>query len=144
MILIYSLSAHTATESSEVSGGLIASIAEILSPEFDQMTTAQQQAIINNWQFIIRKSAHFSIYALLGVLCSLPLSIYLRGKSLAVLALCIAWLYAISDEIHQYFVPGRSCEIRDVFIDWCGAALGVSVFLLICVFAQRNSIKSRN
>ena len=34
-------------------------------------------------------------------------------------------LYAISDEIHQYFVPGRSAEIRDVLIDVLGANIGI-------------------
>ena len=34
-------------------------------------------------------------------------------------------LYSISDEIHQIFVPGRSCELLDVFIDTCGSLIGI-------------------
>ncbi len=39
-------------------------------------------------------------------------------------------IYATSDEIHQYFVPGRACMIEDVFIDTLGVMLGISLILL--------------
>ena len=141
MILIFSLSAHTAAESSDVSGGLIKTIAGILSPGFDQMTSAEQNTVVEQWQFFVRKCAHFSIYALLGILCVFPVSVYYRGRSAALFSLCIAWLYAVSDELHQYFVPGRSCEIRDVLIDWSGAALGVGIVMLIGLLSKRNKQK---
>ena len=34
-------------------------------------------------------------------------------------------LFAVTDEIHQIYVSGRSCEFRDILIDSCGVALGV-------------------
>ncbi|MFQ8632799.1 MAG: VanZ family protein, partial [Intestinibacter bartlettii] len=40
-------------------------------------------------------------------------------------------LYAISDEIHQYFVPGRACQFRDVMIDSCGALFGIAVIVIL-------------
>ena len=39
----------------------------------------------------------------------------------------IGALYAVSDELHQSFVPGRSCELRDMLIDACGVAAGVAI-----------------
>jgi VanZ family protein len=36
---------------------------------------------------------------------------------------CVVW--AISDELHQRFVPGRTCDPRDAFADAVGAALGL-------------------
>ena len=81
------------------------------------------------------------IYALLGILCVFPVSVYYRGRSAALFSLCIAWLYAVSDELHQYFVPGRSCEIRDVLIDWSGAALGVGIVMLIGLLSKRKKQK---
>lgn len=42
----------------------------------------------------------------------------------------IAVFYGISDEIHQYFVPGRHCSLHDVFADTFGALIAYSVALL--------------
>lgn len=39
--------------------------------------------------------------------------------------LLIGFLYAVSDEIHQYFVPGRAMQARDVLIDTVGVLLGI-------------------
>lgn len=39
--------------------------------------------------------------------------------------LLIGFLYAVSDEIHQYFVPGRAMQARDVLIDTAGVLLGI-------------------
>ena len=58
----------------------------------------------------------------------------------------ICLLYASSDEIHQLFVPGRSGEVRDVMIDFSGAALGIAlstlVFLLICRIKKKRTEKN--
>lgn len=47
------------------------------------------------------------------------------------LAFILAWLYGLSDEIHQIFVPARTFQVLDLFVDGVGAALGVLVFILI-------------
>ena len=47
------------------------------------------------------------------------------------LAFFICVLYAISDEVHHYFIPGMSGEVRDVNIDTAGASVGIGVYLLI-------------
>ena len=43
------------------------------------------------------------------------------------LAYGLTVIYAVSDEIHQAFVPGRSAQLSDVCIDACGAAIGLSL-----------------
>ena len=48
-----------------------------------------------------------------------------KGNALISLAICI--LYATSDEIHQNFVKGRSCEFTDVLIDSGGVAFGIII-----------------
>lgn len=54
------------------------------------------------------------------------------GKTHSTVAL-VSWiictLYAGTDELHQYFVPGRACSLRDVCIDSAGALLGVLIML---------------
>ena len=139
MAFIFCLSSQNADESSETSGSLIASLAEIFYPEFDELTGEEQEQVIGSFQFIARKTAHFSIYVVLGFLSFLTFVSYRRLRLISRLSLsaavCLA--YAISDEIHQLFVAGRSCELRDVCIDFCGALLAITVSALFSRYIKR-------
>lgn len=85
--------------------------------------------------YYVRKTAHFTEYAILGILIwrvvrSNPK--YFAGRSVArqfCLVLLLAALYAASDEFHQSFNPMREARVMDVFIDTCGAGGGALVFL---------------
>lgn len=80
---------------------------------------------------LMRKSAHFIAYLILGFLVShamkndgsTALAWKRRGASLL---LCVA--YAISDEIHQIFVPGRGPLVKDILIDGAGAVIGIMLY----------------
>ncbi|MCM1525184.1 MAG: VanZ family protein [Ruminococcus sp.] len=79
---------------------------------------------------IVRKTAHFLEYALLGGL--LYTGNRLTGvKRRLPAAAAVSSLYAVSDEIHQYFVPGRACMAADVLLDSCGALAGAAAAMLI-------------
>ena len=52
----------------------------------------------------------------------------IRGIVL-ILSMCV--LYAISDEVHQFFVPGRGPQAKDVFIDSAGAVVGICMYRMI-------------
>jgi len=140
MAVIFWASAQGATASSSLSGSLIEKIAAIVNPNFNQMNPMEQAAIVEQFQYIVRKTAHLSEYAVLGLLISLALDAYsiARSKKFC-MTLGISVLYAISDEIHQYFVPGRSAQFSDVAIDFCGAMLGVGLFCVVIVLRQRYS-----
>lgn len=76
---------------------------------------------------IVRKTAHFSIYAMLGILTT-NLMMTIENKKIyvkVVYSLGFCFFYAITDEFHQTFIPGRSGEIRDVLIDSLGALAGI-------------------
>lgn len=81
--------------------------------------------------FFVRKCAHFLEYTLLGFSFSITASDYSNPWDSNAAAKLIPWalgtLYAVTDEFHQMFVPGRSCEIRDMCIDSCGVAAGVLI-----------------
>ena len=53
-------------------------------------------------------------------------------------------IYAISDEIHQLFVPGRSGQVRDVLIDSAGSLLGIIIVMafekLLIKFNKKHKI----
>ena len=89
--------------------------------------------------FYVRKSAHFSEFAVLAGLLWYALRKPVRhdprqwSASPARYAWLIATACAASDELHQYFVPGRQAAVLDVVIDAAGAATGV---LLIWTFGR--------
>ena len=79
---------------------------------------------------LAKKGGHVVGYALLGL--SYLHALVPRGAlspQTARIAVVLAVLYAMSDEIHQVFVPGRGAGARDVLIDAVGASLGVSLGL---------------
>ena len=90
--------------------------------------------------FIVRKFAHFFEYAVLGFLIGCALFLSRRRFSPITAVICSA-LYSISDEIHQYFVPGRACRIFDVGVDTLGALTGTLILALIILIM--NSIAMR-
>ena len=80
----------------------------------------------------VRKSAHLIEYFCLGILAINVLKDY-HKINIWMILICIVFcmLYALSDEIHQIYVPGRSCELRDIFIDTSGSIIGIIIYSLI-------------
>lgn len=81
------------------------------------------KAIGKGLRFNVRKNAHFFIYMALGM--NLLLSREKTGKREVLEVVGFIILYAISDEYHQSFVPGREASFRDVCIDTLGGISGV-------------------
>lgn len=133
MALIFYLSSQNAAISSETSGSVIETVADIFYPDFSKFSDEKQAEIISSLQFIVRKAAHFSLYAVLGVLSFLSVISYrdLKYKFRILLSAVICLIYAASDEFHQLFVAGRSAEIRDVCIDFCGSLIAITVLALL-------------
>ena len=100
--------------------------------------------IIEKLQFIVRKSAHFIGYIILGILASGLILQYENINKKYLLAFLICVIYAISDEIHQLFVPGRSGQVRDVLIDSAGSFLGIIIVMafekLLIKFNKKHKI----
>ena len=127
-IVIFNFSSQTASESSELSGGFISAVCEFIVPQFDGFSGEERAEFVENLQFVVRKSAHFTAYAVLGLLSYFALyDIKKRKRFLFSLSFVI--FYACTDEFHQYFVEGRSCELRDVLIDTAGGLVGILIAL---------------
>jgi VanZ family protein len=76
---------------------------------------------LGGWDLVLRKLAHTAEYAVLGALL-------LRATGRAGLAITLGTLYAMSDELHQTFVAGRTGSPVDVAIDAVGVAIGALVW----------------
>jgi len=75
---------------------------------------------LGGWDLVLRKLAHAAEYTVLGALL-------LRAVRREVPASVVGIAYALTDEIHQAFVPGRQGRPLDVLIDAAGVLFGVYV-----------------
>ena len=129
MSLIFFMSAQPAPESTETSLSVGQMICTVFVPGYKDMSTTEQMRLAKKIDHPVRKTAHATEYAILTVLVSLAIPYH--GKRNYLLSLCITVAYAASDEIHQYFVPGRACMATDVVIDSCGAFVGLLIVFLV-------------
>ncbi len=85
---------------------------------------------------LYRKAAHIGEFAILAIL--LVRALTHRAPLVPALGASVALsvAYAVTDEIHHLFVPGRSGSLSDVLID------GVGVFLGILLVWRRSSLSS--
>ncbi len=139
---IFYFSSQPADESQELSDGIVYHVIVLFRAVIPSIS-------FNIASFIVRKAAHMTEYLLLGFFWSQTvvnfkkLRDHIREIQTGFLRMFLSsWivpvLHAISDEIHQSYVPGRSCEIRDMCIDACGALIGV---LIALAFQHKSALR---
>lgn len=129
MYIIFMFSAATGEESEVVSQNLLDKIIAFIGNYISHNT--------------LRKLAHFSEFAALGF-CVTGAIHYTFGKKKFYAPLFPCFLYAVSDEIHQHFVPERACRVFDIFVDTCGVITGIGIFLLIILAISKIVYKKKN
>ncbi len=122
-VLFFCFSSQDALDSNEFSKGFLRRLLTLL-------LGAPPETLPRSFNHFIRKAAHFTIYALLGF-CLTGFYHSLRRVPTLSAAVVTAALYAVTDELHQRFVPGRGPQLTDVLLDACGATLGALIMLLI-------------
>ncbi len=145
MIIIFCFSAQPSEQSNKSSNYIVEKIAYVIE-YVNEVTNNEEDnepvIHVEELTFVIRKLAHTLEYMALGFCIHMHLYQYkLRKKYCIGLSIIIGGIYAFTDEYHQSFVPGRSCELRDVIIDTNGIFLGVILFLVaIRILKKRKSI----
>lgn len=135
-VFIFVQSQQNAFESSSKSAFVMKMVNNLIS----RVTNNEEFALS---EYFIRKTAHFTEYFILGIL--LYGALRKEGFRLLypALSIILSAAYAISDEIHQYFIPGRVMSLFDVFIDTCGATVGVFLFYVFLILKNKRSCKSK-
>lgn len=90
------------------------------------------------------KLVHVAIYGLLGALAARGLRLgwgWHRVRTILVAALG-SILYGLSDELHQWFVPGRNADWRDLVADAVGAVLGAALIALVWGGRRRGGARA--
>ena len=118
MILIFMFSHQTGSESSGLSSQIVLWIQTYLHIPISE--------------FIVRKAAHMSEYALLTL--TLIYGFYKNQypiQKIIIYSLIGTFLYACSDEMHQLFIGGRAGQFTDVLIDTCGGCLTIIFYYVL-------------
>lgn len=131
MVAIFCLSAQTANDSAELSGSFIRAIFQLIGIELPQEG--------------IRTVAHMLEFMGLSLLAFNAVYATWKKKMTPVIAFGGTVIYAITDEIHQIFVPGRAFQISDILVDSTGALIGVIasfVILKIILYIMKRGNKN--
>ena len=135
MYLIFHLSDQSASQSSAVSGGFIEKILTLL-PFLKK--GEEISIVVESLQHIVRSLAHLTIFFALGssvsaFICTYEVGAFVRFLISQIFCIC----YAVADEYHQIYVPGRSFQLSDILVDVLGSALGIVLVLLIAFIVNK-------
>ena len=122
MAMIFMFSADS--DSGETSGGVLDVLVGFLAGILGPIGPDLQDGL----HLLIRKAAHFTEYAILALLWA---GVLPHGPRRLWLAFWLTTGYAVSDEIHQAFVPNRGPSPIDVLIDASGAATALTALWLL-------------
>lgn len=113
MTVIFCFSNQVSDDSTKLSDGFIK----------NTVCKVDKGCKIDSYVTPVRKSAHFCVYLILGLLV---MNCFKVNKKYIIYSVIICLLYSISDEIHQMFISGRSGEVLDVLIDTFGSFIGIT------------------
>lgn len=140
MIVIFILSAQPAAVSNNNSNAAAKAILKATEPVHRinvDKDTSEARSLIRRFNKRLREYAHSGVFLVLALLVINALK-RSRIKGLraygASSAICV--LYALSDEVHQLFVPGRAFQLFDLSMDFIGAVLGMLIFHVALVIIK--------
>jgi Predicted integral membrane protein len=137
---------HFSAQPAIMSGGLSKGITKEMVVTAEKVGIVAQgksmdKFFISKMDDKIRSCAHFFMFFILGFL-TYSFSKTLSKKKCAILpTFLFCSIYAMLDEFHQYFVPGRAVQLSDFITDCCGSALGIAIFAIMYKFYVKYSNK---
>lgn len=143
-ILVMAMIFHFSSQGGADSGALSYKVSKALVKVADEvldkdLSEEQIEAYAEKYHYHVRKLAHFTEYFILAVSVAFPLYVYgMRGIWLVIFAGVFCVGFACLDEYHQSFVAGRMPSKKDVFIDSCGAFLGIIITRMIGFIGRKT------
>lgn len=133
MVVIFLFSAQPSDESSKESLFVGRMVGQIFVKDFEEWPKEEQEAFAEAINYPVRKTAHATEYAILGILVLMRCRCQdtWSKRRMITTAWGISTAYAATDEFHQIFVPGRAGMVTDVMIDSSGALAGVLLAALV-------------
>lgn len=141
MGIIFCLSARPADISTEDSHRIGKLVGQIFQPDFGGWNQERQMEFVVQVDHVVRKTAHFIEYAILGLLLITSIGLEKSGRKVMLQSWMLGIGYAMTDEFHQRFVPGRSGQISDVILDSGGVLFGIILSLWVWKSVKKFSEK---
>ena len=127
--VIFSFSLQPGDVSGDISGSFLRKVLEWFAPGvFEKLETMPQEQL-DILHTVLRKCAHFTEFAVLGVLSSLTL-FQTKVSRRVLMAMVFCLVIASMDETLQLFVDGRAGRFVDVMIDGIGSMFGIGVIVV--------------
>ena len=143
MAFIYGFSSEDAESSDQTSGHISREVIPIVYPDYEQKAPEEQKICYDNVQHIVRKTAHFTEYMILGLLIRLCLESWFgRRKGMLPVPWAAGTIYAGTDELHQMLIDGRSGQRSDVLLDSAGVMAGVLIAVLILYLSSKKRLQA--
>lgn len=138
MIVIFNFSNQGGTKSSGTSSRVTRVIVNVITKEKEEPNKQTMERI----EKVVRKGAHYTIYTIGGFLImNYKYSMEKTKKQKILGSLLFGAFYAGTDELHQYFVPGRSARLFDVGLDTIGVLTGIYIYLGVMALIDKLSRK---
>ena len=130
MLVIFNFSSQNGTKSTKTSGVVTSMVVNVTTSVTNKDIPREEvKKKVEDSTFLVRKTAHFTEYLILGILVLQLLSDYTKiNKRMLIVSLIICYLYAVSDEVHQIFIPDRTAKVLDTFIDGAGSLVGITIY----------------
>lgn len=148
LLMMYAAIYGFSGQDAEQSSGLSHKVSRTAVDAADKLakknwTAKQKEEMVENMETPVRKMAHFSEYAVTGILLCILLTQWIENrKRLVLLAGIWIFLTACADEFHQTFIPGRDGNFIDVCIDTSGGMIGLLLTMgIICLFLKKRKKK---
>ncbi|MCR5502841.1 MAG: VanZ family protein [Lachnospiraceae bacterium] len=143
---IFYMSSKDSDESTVFSSAISMIIRQFTLRDFNDLEKEEKESLVSEIDPSIREIAHLMEYLILGFLITADAFLITglcgkRGIRIRLIAFLVAVLYALSDEIHQIFVPGRAFEWTDLLVDSLGALIGCALGYKCILSADRLHIK---
>ena len=121
--VIFHFSAAPGAKSEALSGGVSNNILQFLLSFFGSVFKNTKMIVVDGY---VRETAHSLEYAVFGALVYNAVIQSEKVKKFTLLiSIALGFLYALSDETHQLFVPNRAFELIDLTMDLIGITIGV-------------------
>lgn len=128
MEIVFGFSNQGGTKSSNTSRKVTVVVVQAISDK----TIEENESVIEKAEKVVRKLAHYTIYTVGGFLImNYAYTTNLKSKEKVLYSIAFGAGYAVTDELHQFFMPGRSARAFDVGIDTLGVLTGIAIYVVI-------------